>query len=341
MTTALSGSPVPRHSVFILSDGSFVVQWDESRVQELLSGRYRTYETGDFGHAITDYELNQLKAAGRVEHYNRQYVWLFSLPETGRFEYEAKAHEHNQNRVRSYYLNTTLPKSELADIEKLLKSLALDSDFLARNRGDLVAILGKNGAPFRQIDEAERAQKLLVARAPEMFKHAAIAFIETTNSENSYKRITEQATPSPDLAMIIASQTDISVTAGKCAVLVMGGEEERHAITDLMLDMQMDVESTATGAAALQIIEDVKPQLLIMDLQLPDMHGWEMLAKIKEIEHLKHLPVIVVANHSSPADNQAFALTVVKVDVYLVKPISMAQLRQNIWMTLKNKHNAD
>jgi CheY-like chemotaxis protein len=335
---SLSGSPVPRHTVFILADGSFVVQWDESRVQELLNGRYRTYESDDFGHAITDYELNQLKAAGRVEHYNRQYVWLFSLPEVERLEHEAKAHEHNQNRVRSYYLNTTLPKSELAGIEKLLKNLDLDTDFLARNRGDLVAILGKNGAPFRQLNDAERAQKLLLARAPDMFKNTAIAFIETINSENSYKRITEQSSPSPDLAMIIASQTDITVTQNKCAVLVMGDEEQRHAISDLMLDMQMRPEMVATGAEALQVIEDVKPDLLVMDLLLPDMHGWEMLAKIKEIETLKYLPVIVIADHSSPADNQAFALTVVKVDVYLVKPISMAQLRQNIWVTLKNKH---
>lgn len=335
---ALSGSPVPRHTVFILADGSFVVQWDESRVQELLNGRYRTFESGDFGHAITDYELNQLKAAGRVEHYNRQYVWLFSLPELGRFEYETKAHEHNQNRVRSYYLNTTLPKSELSAVEKLLESLELNTDFLARNRSDLVAVLGKNGAPFRQLVEAERAQKLLIARAPEMFKHTAIAFIETTNSENSYKRVTEQSDSPPDLAMIIASQSDTTVTQGKCAVLVMGGEEERVAIRDLMLAMKMDARASATGAEALQIIEDVQPDLLVMDLRLPDMHGWEMVAKIREIDAFKHLPIIVIADHSSPADNQAFALTVVKVDVYLVKPISMAQLRQNIWMTLKNTH---
>lgn len=335
MSKVLSGSPVPRQSVFILADGSFVVQWDTSRVQELLSGRYRAYDPGDFGHTITDYELNQLKAAGRVEHYNRQYVWLFALPEAGRFEYESNPNEHQQNRVRSYYLNTTLPKSELPAIEQTLKSLELENDFLARNRGDLVAILGKNGAPFRQLNDAERAQKLLISRSPEMFRHTAIAFIETT--DNSYKRVTEQTTETPDLAMIIASQTDTSVTQGKRAVLVMSDDEERHAIGDLVTAMKMDARTAATGVEGLQLVEDVQPDVLIMDLQLTDMHGWEMVAKIKEIDRLKYLPIIVIANHSSSADNQAFALTVVKVDVYLVKPISMAQLRQNIWMTLKNK----
>jgi CheY-like chemotaxis protein len=73
-----------------------------------------------------------------------------------------------------------------------------------------------------------------------------------------------------------------------------------------------------------------------MDTQLPDMHGWEMLAKIKEIGVFQNLPKIMIADHHASPDDHAFALTVGKVDVYLVKPISMAQLRQNVWMTLKN-----
>jgi hypothetical protein len=44
----------------------------------------------------------------------------------------------------------------------------------------------------------------------------------------------------------------------------------------------------------------------------------------------------MIADHRSKSDDQAFALTVGKVDVYLVKPISMAQLRLNIWLTLKH-----
>jgi CheY-like chemotaxis protein len=337
MSKLLSGSPVQRQLVFILADGSFVVQWDESRVQELLSGRYRTFVGNDFGHAITDYELNQLKAAGRVEHYNRQYVWLYALPENGRFEHDSK-NDHGHNRVRSYYLNTTLPKARLDDVEKLLVSMSLDSDFLARNRGDLVAILGKNGAPFHQLKDAERAQKHLIGKAPEMFRDTAIAFIETTSSDNSYKRQTEPSIEMPDLATIIASQTDTGVTQGKCVVLVASQEEERIAIRDLFLQMKMEVKLAASAAEGLQMLEDWRPNLLVMDFQLPDMHGWEMLAKIKEIGSFQDLPVIVIADHSSSSDNQAFALTVVKVEVYLTKPLSMAQLRQNVWMTLKGAH---
>ncbi len=75
-----------------------------------------------------------------------------------------------------------------------------------------------------------------------------------------------------------------------------------------------------------------------MDLLLSDMHGWEMLGKMKEIDSLRNMVTIVLAE-GSMSNQQSFALTVAKVDIYLVKPVSRARLRQNIWMSLK-KHTS-
>ncbi len=337
MAKVYSGSPVSRTSVFILSDGSFVVQWDETRVQELLTGRYRSYGDGDFGHVITDYELNQLKAAGRVEHFNRQYVWLYSLPEAGRYETDTKAPYYIRKRVRSYYLNTTLPKERLEEIQVLLDALELNHEFLVRARNDLISILGKNGAPFRSLQDAELAQKHLISKAPAIFQHTAIAFIETTDTTNHYTRQPEYNPDIADLKTIIASQTDISVTEGKRVVLVSSDTDEQTAIAGLLDAMKMRVWVAGQAAEGLQLLEDCDPHLLIMNLQLADMHGWELLAKIKEIESLQKLPKIILADHSTSPDAQSFALTVVKVDAYLIRPVSMAQLRQHVWMTLRDR----
>ncbi|MBZ0295462.1 MAG: response regulator [Anaerolineae bacterium] len=335
MGKVYSGSPVPRNAVFILADGSFVVQWGEMRVQELLTGRYRTYHDHDFSHAITDYELAQLKVAGRVEHYNRQYVWLYALPESGRFDHLHEL-ENRHRRVRSYYLNTTLPKARLEEIQTLLTAAALDDDFLARVRGDVIAILGKNGAPYHNLQDAELAQKYLVARAPAVFQHTAVAFVETNENANHFVQADGETS---DLKTVIASQTDVTVTRGKRVVLVVGPEDERSAIRKLLLDMEMDVQTASSAGEGLQLLEDEVPHLLIMDLQLPDMHGWQMLAKLNEIDFLRQLPKIIIADHSAASDTQAFALTVVKADIYLMKPVSMAQLRQNIWMTLRGNQD--
>ena len=84
------------------------------------------------------------------------------------------------------------------------------------------------------------------------------------------------------------------------------------------------------------MLEDWQTDLLIMDLQLPDMHGWEMLSKMREVDKLRHLPVIVIAEPSVTAD-QSLSSAVAQVDAFLVKPISKARIRQNIWMALKNR----
>lgn len=336
MSKVFSGSAVPRQYVFIMADGAFVVQWDETRVQDLLTGRYRQFDRDSFGHAITDYELNQLKAAGRVEHYNRHYVWLYALPEGKRFDVELKTLQRMRNRVRTYYLNTTLPKSQLESVRVLLRTLGLGDELSAFERGDLVAIMGKNGAPFRHFTEVEGAQRRLVSRAPEMFKDAAVAFSESSRSENMHPQ-DEHGMEPDDLATVIASQTDTSITQGKCVVLVVRADDDRAAIGDLCREMNMSVQAAETAASGLQLLEDAPPHLLIMDLELADMHGWEMLGKVKEIATLRDLPIIVIAEPTSSPNQQSFALSVAKVDVYLVRPVSMAKLRQNIWMALKER----
>jgi CheY-like chemotaxis protein len=97
----------------------------------------------------------------------------------------------------------------------------------------------------------------------------------------------------------------------------------------------MDVHIAEAGWEALQLLEDGHPDIFLMDLELPDIHGWALISKLKEITPLRNLPIIVIAEHST-SDRQSLAFTVANIDLYLVKPVSKARLRQNIWMSLKN-----
>ncbi len=79
MAQHYTGFPVPRHTVIALKDGSLVVQWDEDRVQDLLTGEYLPFDRKQYSHTVTDPELDRLISEGSVEHYNQQFVWLYSL----------------------------------------------------------------------------------------------------------------------------------------------------------------------------------------------------------------------------------------------------------------------
>ncbi len=325
-----NGSAITRHQVFTLSDGSYVVQWDDNRVQELLSGQYRPFDHArDFGHAITDYELKQLRVSGRVEHYNHKYVWLLPLPEGGRFG--ERRVMGKEDRIRAFYLTTSLPKSEIAQAQQTLNDLGFGERFFARARDSVVVVLGKHGIPFRTFQEAEQAQEAISMQSSQVFSVLSIAFIETS-SRTLYRHTMDSNSTKLNLDELIASQSNTANLVGKRVVLVVKQEEEREAFGQLFTEMQLDVKVASSAVEALQFLEDFQTDLLIADIQLSDMHVFQMLSKAKEIESLRDLPVMVLT------DQPYFGTTVAKVD-YMQRPISIARLRYNVYIALNGKQS--
>ncbi len=320
-----TGIPVARYRVFALADGSYAVQWDDKRVQELLTGKYRDFDARrDFGHPINEFELKQLKDAGRVEHFNRDYVWLMALPETGR--YGVRREMGRGDRVRAYYLRTSFPVSQLSNLQMILSRLDIADRIRVMPRSSELVVMGENGSHFRSTQEAEQVQQTLTTAAPDLFGELTIAFDEISN------RLPQVGTSTvddelPTLEELIASQRDTSVTAGRQIVMAIPEEDERTAFDNLFENMEMRVEHADSASQALELLEDHHPDLLLMDLVLPDMHGWQMIRKIKEIETLRTLPVMVITSELN------IGMTVATVD-YLTRPVSIARLRHNVWKIL-------
>ncbi len=330
MITQHTGSAVPRYQIFVLDDGDYVIQWTEQSVQDLMSGEYREFKVTNFGHRITDYELDRLKNSGVIEDYDQAYVWVYALPEENRFG-SLRTIQQTFNQTRSYYINTTLFSDQLEEVQASLQAFDLAENYSVCEHEGLVAILGKDTMPFGSLKDAENAQRQLQTRLPELLQHAAVAFsenagefgIETPNDEEEFI----------DLDALIASQTDTRVTQGKYAVVACKDDDERQMIMHLLSTMQMAVVGASTAQEALNWLEEEPVDVLVMDLHLDDMHGWAMLAKLREIDHAARTRIIALAE--AGAGDQVFALTVAKVDVYLHKPVSMARLRQSIWSVLK------
>jgi DNA-binding response OmpR family regulator len=74
-----------------------------------------------------------------------------------------------------------------------------------------------------------------------------------------------------------------------------------------------------------ETIRREKPDLVLLDLMMPDVDGWAIYNQIKAEAELKDTPVIVVTAKAQAAD-KALALHLAKVDGYLVKPYDQNQL---------------
>lgn len=92
---------------------------------------------------------------------------------------------------------------------------------------------------------------------------------------------------------------------------------------------------TATnGQEALDIVHSSKPELILLDIQMPVMNGWEVLQTIKNDPELKDTAVIVVSAYTSPEDiEQSIKLGAA---VFIKKPIIMDLLLSSVTSQLDN-----
>jgi DNA-binding response OmpR family regulator len=63
-----------------------------------------------------------------------------------------------------------------------------------------------------------------------------------------------------------------------------------------------NVETVGDGEKTLDNIKEKNPDIIVLDLVLPHMDGWEILKKIKEEESLKRIPVIIFSNLGQKSD---------------------------------------
>lgn len=88
------------------------------------------------------------------------------------------------------------------------------------------------------------------------------------------------------------------------SVLVIDDEPDIALICKLALSLAgFEVEARDTGQAALDYLAERTPDVVLLDLRLPDLSGWEVLDRLREREQLASLRVILFSAHASAAQS--------------------------------------
>ena len=82
--------------------------------------------------------------------------------------------------------------------------------------------------------------------------------------------------------------------------------------------------SAQQGLLGLEIARSRKPDLILLDLHLPDLPGWEVLARLKASELTRDIPVVVISADATP--KQVKRLMALGAEDYLTKPIDVPKL---------------
>ncbi len=96
------------------------------------------------------------------------------------------------------------------------------------------------------------------------------------------------------------------------------------------------VVGAVSGAEGLEVVRQVKPSLVLLDLMMPGMDGWEVYRRMKADAMMKTIPVIIVTAKAEGID-EVLAKHIAKVDDYIKKPFSLQELLQSIDRVLNRK----
>ena len=99
-------------------------------------------------------------------------------------------------------------------------------------------------------------------------------------------------------------------------------------LTQLLERAGYQVVQAADGQTALTQAKQHSPDLILMDMSLPDISGWEAVALLRRMREFRNTPIIAVTAHVSPADQER-ALAV-GCTVHVGKPFKTRMLLQSI-----------
>jgi len=114
----------------------------------------------------------------------------------------------------------------------------------------------------------------------------------------------------------------------KLILVVEDQEDNRRIMRDLLSSVGYEVIEAVTGEEGVAAAETHRPDLILMDIQLPGLDGYEATRQIKANPELEHIPIIVVTSYALSGDDvKAFEAG---CNAYVSKPFSPRELLAKI-----------
>ncbi len=131
----------------------------------------------------------------------------------------------------------------------------------------------------------------------------------------------------------------INKVSQKDIILIVDDSQENISALRSMLEVDYTVYSATNGKAALRILEKLMPDLILLDVVMPEIDGFEILRKLKENIAFFHVPVIFITSDTG-IFSEARGLLLGAVD-YIAKPYNPDIVRIKVKNQLENKHHRD
>lgn len=124
----------------------------------------------------------------------------------------------------------------------------------------------------------------------------------------------------------------------KPTILVIDDEENIRILLENFLSQEYNIVSKGDGMEALEWLEGNLPNLIICDLQMPNMDGFEFIKRVRQRGYTKHTPIIMLSGAEESKERvKCYRLG---AQDYLTKPFSAEELEELIKKNLFPIHYA-
>ena len=111
-------------------------------------------------------------------------------------------------------------------------------------------------------------------------------------------------------------------------IMLIDDDEVSLAMGREMLEHKYTLYPVPSGGLAFELLEKVSPDLILLDIEMPDMDGYEVIKHLKQTEKTREIPVIFLTSRTDPG-NELEGLNLGAID-YITKPFSPILLVQRI-----------
>jgi DNA-binding response OmpR family regulator len=127
------------------------------------------------------------------------------------------------------------------------------------------------------------------------------------------------------------------MTADTKRIIYIEDEQEMIDLVRLILSRKgYQVKGAIGGQEGLDLVRGESPDLVLLDLMMPDMDGWEVYQQMKAGTTTRGIPVIVITAKAQNID-KVLGVHIAKVDDYISKPFSPQQLIESVERVLSRK----
>ncbi len=110
----------------------------------------------------------------------------------------------------------------------------------------------------------------------------------------------------------------------KTALIIDGNEQNRLILTDLLSQIGFSIREAGSGREGMELARTIKPDLILLDLIMPDMEGAAAVRQLRQTEDLRDVLIIAVSARAFESDRESILRA--GCDVFFAKPVQAAEL---------------